>query len=43
MFEYEKFFCRVAFALTFGLAWLLIKTMLYTLPKKLVRAVTKNH
>jgi hypothetical protein len=43
MFEYEKFFSRLALALTFGLAWFLIKTLLYTLPKILVRAVTKNH
>lgn len=43
MFEYEKFFSRLAFALTFGLAWFLLKTLLYTLPKMLIRAVTKNH
>ena len=43
MFALEKFVCRVAFALTFGLAWLLLKTLFYTLPKKMVQAVTKNH
>lgn len=40
MFEFERFFGRVAFALTFGLAWLVLKTLFYTLPKTLWRVAT---
>lgn len=42
MFEYEKTFARLALMLTFGLAWLALKTLFYALPKALARLVT-NH
>ena len=43
MFEYEKTFSRLALALTFGLAWLTLKTLFYTLPKALARLIAKHN
>ena len=43
MFEYEKSFTRLALVLTFGLAWLTVKTLFYTLPKALARLIAKHN
>lgn len=43
MLEYEKTFTRLALMLTFGLVWLALKTLFYTLPKALARLIAKHN